>query len=73
MFTSAKNQDIDQLILKINQMYNNEEIKKNDELILIGLNQIALVEQIKAKLTTALDVIKSGMPIDIVNVDLYDA
>lgn len=73
VFTSAKNQDIDQLILKINQMYNNEEIKKNDELILIGLNQIALVEQIKAKLTTALDVIKSGMPIDIVNVDLYDA
>ncbi|UWD35450.1 tRNA uridine-5-carboxymethylaminomethyl(34) synthesis GTPase MnmE [Mycoplasma cottewii] len=73
VFTSAKNQDIDQLILKINQMYNNEEIKKNDELILIGLNQIALVEQIKTKLTTALDVIKSGMPIDIVNVDLYDA
>ncbi|AJM71521.1 tRNA modification GTPase TrmE [Mycoplasma yeatsii GM274B] len=73
VFTSAKNQDIDQLILKINQMYNNEEIKKNDELILIGLNQITLVEQIKTKLTTALDVIKSGMPIDIVNVDLYDA
>nr|WP_144054538.1 tRNA uridine-5-carboxymethylaminomethyl(34) synthesis GTPase MnmE [Mycoplasma putrefaciens] len=73
VFTSAKNQDIDQLLFKINHMFTNEEIKKNDELILIGLNQIALVEQIKNKLSTALDVIKSKMPIDIVNVDLYDA
>ncbi|WP_434341789.1 tRNA uridine-5-carboxymethylaminomethyl(34) synthesis GTPase MnmE [Mycoplasma putrefaciens] len=73
VFTSAKNQDIDQLLFKINHMFTNEEIKKNDELILIGLNQIALVEQIKNKLSTALNVIKSKMPIDIVNVDLYDA
>ncbi|KIM13872.1 tRNA uridine-5-carboxymethylaminomethyl(34) synthesis GTPase MnmE [Mycoplasma capricolum] len=73
VFTSAINHDIDQLVLRINQMYLNEEISKSDELILIGLNQITLVEQIKNKLSTALSVIKSGMPIDIVNVDLYDA
>ncbi|WP_031542360.1 tRNA uridine-5-carboxymethylaminomethyl(34) synthesis GTPase MnmE [Mesoplasma photuris] len=73
VFTSAINNDIDQLIEKIQEMYSNEEILKSDELVLINLSQIALIEQVKEKIDQSLNAIKSSMPIDIVNVDLYAA
>ncbi|AAT75370.1 tRNA modification GTPase [Mesoplasma florum L1] len=73
VYTSAINNDIDNLIMKIEQMHINEEIINNDSLILINLQQITLVEQVKDRLEKSLNAIIGGMPIDIVNVDLHEA
>ncbi|WP_026389479.1 tRNA uridine-5-carboxymethylaminomethyl(34) synthesis GTPase MnmE [[Acholeplasma] multilocale] len=73
IFTSALNDDIDQLIELIQSMYINEEIMKSDELVLINLGQIGLIEKVKDKVEQSLNAMKMYMPIDIVNVDLYDA
>ncbi|AVN64767.1 tRNA uridine-5-carboxymethylaminomethyl(34) synthesis GTPase MnmE [Mesoplasma florum] len=73
VFTSAINNDVDNLINKIETMHMNEELIKNDSLILINLEQISFVEQIMQRLQKSLDAIISGMPIDIINVDLHEA
>ncbi|AVN64072.1 tRNA modification GTPase [Mesoplasma florum] len=73
VFTSAINNDVDNLINKIETMHMNEELIKNDSLILINLQQISFVEQIMQRLQKSLDAIISGMPIDIINVDLHEA
>ncbi|WP_420855368.1 tRNA uridine-5-carboxymethylaminomethyl(34) synthesis GTPase MnmE [Williamsoniiplasma lucivorax] len=73
IFTSALKDDINQLINKIKEKYNNDELLKSDELILININQINLIEQIKLKLETALNNINNYLPVDIINIDLYDA
>ncbi|ATI73661.1 tRNA uridine-5-carboxymethylaminomethyl(34) synthesis GTPase MnmE [Mesoplasma florum] len=73
VYTSAINNDIDNLIMKIEEMHINEEIINKDSLILINLEQITLVEQVKNRLEKSLNAIISGMPIDIVNVDLHQA
>ncbi|ATQ35179.1 tRNA modification GTPase TrmE [Mesoplasma entomophilum] len=73
VYTSAINNDIDNLIKRIEEMHINEELIKNDSLILINLEQISLVEQVKDRLDRSLRAITDGMPIDIVNVDLHEA
>ncbi|AUF83220.1 tRNA uridine-5-carboxymethylaminomethyl(34) synthesis GTPase MnmE [Mesoplasma syrphidae] len=73
VFTSAINNEIDDLIFKIKEMYVNEEILASNELILININQIALIESVQEKIKQALQAIQNFMPIDIVNVDLYEA
>ncbi|AVN63386.1 tRNA uridine-5-carboxymethylaminomethyl(34) synthesis GTPase MnmE [Mesoplasma florum] len=73
VFTSAINNDVDNLINKIETMHMNEELIKNDSLILINLEQISFVEQIMQRIEKSLDAIISGMPIDIINVDLHEA
>lgn len=73
VFTSAINQDINTLINKIEEMHISEELTKNDALILINIEQISLVEQVKECLERSLNAIIAGMPIDIVNVDLHEA
>ncbi|AVN60697.1 tRNA uridine-5-carboxymethylaminomethyl(34) synthesis GTPase MnmE [Mesoplasma florum] len=73
VLTSAINQDINALINKIEQMHISEELTKNDALILINIEQISLVEQVKERLEWSLNAIITGMPIDIVNVDLHEA
>ncbi|AVN60033.1 tRNA uridine-5-carboxymethylaminomethyl(34) synthesis GTPase MnmE [Mesoplasma entomophilum] len=73
VYTSAINNEIDDLIKKIEEMHMNEELTKNDSLILINLEQISLVEQVKDRLERSLAAIIDGMPIDIVNVDLHEA
>ncbi|ATI72971.1 tRNA uridine-5-carboxymethylaminomethyl(34) synthesis GTPase MnmE [Mesoplasma florum] len=73
VYTSAINNEIDDLIKKIEEMHINEELTKNDSLILINLEQISLVEQVKDRLEKSLSAIIGGMPIDIVNVDLHEA
>ncbi|WP_027063478.1 tRNA uridine-5-carboxymethylaminomethyl(34) synthesis GTPase MnmE [Mesoplasma seiffertii] len=73
IFTSAINYQIDELILKIQNMYINEEILASNELILININQIALIEKVQEKIQQSLQAIQNFMPIDIVNVDLYEA
>lgn len=73
IFTSAINSDIDELVAKIQQMYINEEILDSNELILININQIALIEKVQEKIQQSLLAMLSYMPIDIVNVDLYEA
>ncbi|ATZ20534.1 tRNA uridine-5-carboxymethylaminomethyl(34) synthesis GTPase MnmE [Mesoplasma coleopterae] len=72
VYTSAINNDIDNLIKRIEEMHINEELIKNDSLILINLEQISLVEQVKDRLERSLRAIIDGMPIDIVNVDLHE-
>lgn len=73
VFTSAINDDIHELIDLIQKKYNNEEIFQDEQLILININQISLIEKIKEKIDIAYDNMVSYLPIDIVNVDLYDA
>ncbi|AVN62055.1 tRNA uridine-5-carboxymethylaminomethyl(34) synthesis GTPase MnmE [Mesoplasma coleopterae] len=73
VFTSAINQDINDLINKIEEMHISEELTKNDSLILINIEQISLVEQVKDRLERSLNGIIAGMPIDIINVDLHEA
>ncbi|AGY41082.1 GTPase and tRNA-U34 5-formylation enzyme TrmE [Mesoplasma florum W37] len=73
VYTSAINNEIDDLIKKIEEMHINEELTKNDSLILINLEQISLVQQVKDRLEKSLSAIIGGMPIDIVNVDLHEA
>ncbi|WP_106078760.1 tRNA uridine-5-carboxymethylaminomethyl(34) synthesis GTPase MnmE [Mesoplasma coleopterae] len=73
VYTSAINNDIDNLIKRIEEMHINEELTKNDSLILINLEQISLVEQVKDRVEKSLNAIIGGMPIDIVNVDLHQA
>ncbi|PPE04806.1 tRNA modification GTPase TrmE [Entomoplasma ellychniae] len=70
IFTNALNYDVDDLINCIEKMFLNEELLKNENLVLINIEQINLVEQIKDKLLKSLNSILEGMPIDIVNVDL---
>ncbi|PPE06663.1 tRNA uridine-5-carboxymethylaminomethyl(34) synthesis GTPase MnmE [Mesoplasma corruscae] len=70
IFTNASNYDVDDLINCIEKMFLNEELLKNENLVLINIEQINLVEQIKDKLLKSLNSILEGMPIDIVNVDL---
>ncbi|ATG97710.1 tRNA uridine-5-carboxymethylaminomethyl(34) synthesis GTPase MnmE [Mesoplasma lactucae] len=71
--TNALYGDIDNLINLIEDKYNNEEILKEDSLVLINLNQISLLEKVSSNVHKALDNIKADFPIDIVNVDLYEA
>ncbi|ATZ17609.1 tRNA uridine-5-carboxymethylaminomethyl(34) synthesis GTPase MnmE [Mesoplasma melaleucae] len=73
VFTSAINQDINALINKIEKIHISEELTKNDSLILINIEQISFVEQVKERLERSLNAIIAGMPIDIVNVDLHEA
>jgi len=73
VLTNAINGDIDQLINEIKMLYNNEEILKDDSLILININQIALLEQVSSLIKKAYENITNGFPIDILNVDLYAA
>ncbi|ATZ18421.1 tRNA modification GTPase TrmE [Williamsoniiplasma somnilux] len=72
VFTNALNNDINELISKIDQKYNNEEILKDENLILININQISLIEQVKNKINTAYINLQNHFPIDVVNVDLYE-
>lgn len=70
VFTSALRDDVDELINKIENLFVNEELIKNEELVLINIEQINIVEQIKNILLDSLSAIKASMPIDIVNVNL---
>ncbi|ATZ16906.1 tRNA modification GTPase TrmE [Williamsoniiplasma luminosum] len=72
VFTSALNDDIGGLINKIKTKYDSDQLLQSNELILININQINLIEQIKTKLETALNNINNYLPVDIINVDLYD-
>jgi len=73
VLTNAIDGDIDQLVNEIKTRYNNEEILKDDSLILININQIALLEQVFSLIKKAYENINDGFPIDILNVDLYAA
>lgn len=73
VLTNAIDDDIDQLITEIKTLYNNQAILQSDELILINVNQIALLEKVLASCSKALFNMNNDYPIDIINVDLYDA
>lgn len=72
ILTNAVDNDIDDLIKAIKVLYNNDEILKNDDLLLINLNQIALLEKVALSCKNALTNLNHDYPIDIVNVDLMD-
>jgi tRNA modification GTPase len=73
ILTNAIDHDINALIKEIQTRYNNEELLKDDALILININQISLLEQVLNLVSKAYDNILNGFPIDILNVDLYEA
>ena len=70
ILTNAVDNDIDALIKAIKVLYNNDEILKNDDLLLININQIALLEKVALSCKNALTNLIDDYPIDIVNVDL---
>ena len=73
IFTSALNGDITQLISALETSFNLGELFQNDELTLISDSQIALLRQLKREIQAALNCYRDGMPIDILNVNLYGA
>lgn len=72
ILTNAIDNDLDALIKAIKVLYNNDEILKNDDLLLININQIALLEKVALSCKTALTNLNDDYPIDIVNVDLME-
>lgn len=73
IFTSALNGDITELISTLETKFNLGELFQNDELTLISDSQIALLQQLKSEIQGALTCYEEGMPIDILNVNLYGA
>jgi len=73
VLTTASNGEISPLITEIKTRYENEELFKDDSLILINLNQISLLKKVYQLIQQANDNIQSGFPIDVLNVDLYEA
>lgn len=72
-FISVINNDIEQLVDKLENKFGLKDIWKSEELILTNIHQINSIEQILLKINTALDNLKSGMPIDIIVIDLNEA
>jgi tRNA modification GTPase len=73
VLTTASNGDISPLIIEIKNRYENEELFKDDSLILINLNQISLLKKVYQLIKQANENIQAGFPIDVLNVDLYEA
>lgn len=73
VFTSVIQDDVQELITKIQEKYNNEELMESNDLILINVDQISLLEQIQTKTNQAYQNLMQQFPIDIVNVDLTGA
>ncbi len=73
VFCSALNNDVEQLLDKIQSKYNVGDILKSDDLVISNINQISLLKNIENKLKIAYNNFKLGFTADIINLDLYEA
>ncbi|AHI54332.1 tRNA modification GTPase TrmE [Spiroplasma sabaudiense Ar-1343] len=73
VFCSAINNEIDELINKIKDKYDHGEVIKSDDLVLSNIYHISLLSKVENKIEIAYNNFKSGYPVDIINVDLYEA
>ncbi|KAJ3616450.1 hypothetical protein Zmor_011882 [Zophobas morio] len=73
IFISALNNDLSDLILKIEDKFNLDELVKSDSIILTNTDEIARLQIVNEKIAIALKNIENGFSIDLVNIDLRAA
>lgn len=64
---------LDSLKNKIVSMFELEEITKKDLTYISNARQLSLIEQVKTSIDSAIQAIESGMPVDIIEIDLTEA
>lgn len=73
VFTCAKNNQVDELITYIKQMWNNENLLlTEDATILTNANNIAQLKTVLKNINSAIKNLEAGFAIDIINIDLYE-
>jgi len=70
---SAKNNDIDELVSKIKEMFALGHITSSNEELLTNARQMQLLENANQSLNIAIEEMKDGIPTDLIVTDLYDA
>lgn len=73
ILTQASIGNVDDVVNMMEKMYNNEELLKTTDPILTNINQVSQLELIKSKIDIASANLKEGFPIDLINIDLYEA
>jgi len=74
VFTCAKNNQIDELITYIKQMWNNENLLLTEDVtILTNINNIAQLKVVLKNINYAIKNLDAGFSVDIINIDLYES
>ncbi|ATZ16046.1 tRNA modification GTPase [Entomoplasma freundtii] len=73
IFISALNDDLQPLLEALNSVFRTADLDSTEHLILTSAHQVALLKQILDKLKTAKKNLANLYPIDLINVDLYEA
>ncbi len=69
---SAKKRQISDFLKFINNKFEEIELTKQDNLILLNINHINILTKILKLLNLIYDRIKKGVPVDILNIDLHE-
>ena len=70
---SAKENDIEELVNKIKEMFELGNITSNNEELLTNARQLQLLEKANQSLEIAIQEMKDGIPTDLIVTDLYDS
>ncbi|WP_025363629.1 tRNA uridine-5-carboxymethylaminomethyl(34) synthesis GTPase MnmE [Spiroplasma culicicola] len=73
IFISAKENNVEPLIKKIEAMWNNEEVLESSLPIITNMNSIINLEKIFELIQTSIKNLNQGFTIDMINLDLYNA
>lgn len=73
IFISALNDELQPLLDSLNEVFKTNDLDSNEHLILISAHQVALIKQMLTKLEDARENLENLYPIDVINVDLYEA
>ncbi len=70
---SARKHDITKLEDKIVDMFKIGELKESEEVYLSNIRHITLMEKCRESILKAIEAMKTGVPVDLIVIDLYDA